>query len=595
MLMKTLLIEDDETDARMVQIALARHGGSARFQLTVTDTLAAGLGALEASEYDAVLVDLNLPDASGSQSVDAILNLRRTTPIIVLSGNDDDEFAISMIAAGAQDFLVKGGDGLRLLPRALRYAVERKRAETRLKQLASVDTLTALANRRELQDQLHKAIARAQRQGDMMAMLLLDLDKFKAVNDTHGHDVGDAVLRAVGERLRGLVRASDTAARIGGDEFAVILESLPHAGAAAGWAAKALAKLNEPIDCDGLSLSMGFSIGGALFPGDGTSADALTKSADVALYAVKDGGRNNIAFFDAQMGSSRLRKQALASSIHTAIDNREFGAAFQPIVSLESGEVLGAEALCRWYRPDGEAILPGEFLPILRAKRLMPALGRQMLAGVVSAMREFDNNGHPLPVSINVDMQELRDERYASELIETLCQAGIDPALLSVDLVPDTFLNADAATQRNLATLRDAGVGITLDDFGASQFPLHLLRKMPINALKLDRTLLSDIGNEHQQSVIVQSLVALGHELGVEVIAEGIETRVQLTALLEMGCRSGFGFLVSRPMSTADFNRWMPARAERLRERLQGFTGVFRALAHPDNDSTAVLRKSSSR
>jgi len=579
--MDVLLVEDDRQDARMVQIALSRQT-AAGIIVTHVSSLREALLALDKTAFDVVLLDLNLPDANGSEAVEQLMLARSATPIVVLSGNNDEDFATRLIGAGAQDYLVKGGDGFRSLGRTLRFAIERKTAEQRLKHLASYDTLTNLANRQELYNQLAKACAHSERQGDMVALLLLDLDRFKLANDVHGHQIGDKILRTVGERLETSIRAGDTAARLGGDEFAVVLEGISHAGAARAWSVNALKKLNRPVVIEGLNHPIAASVGVALYPTHGKDVDSLMRCADIAMYKVKHSGRNGVAFFDENMDKRLVRRQTLETEIRSALSNGEIRAVFQPKVSLDSGAVIGFEALCRWVRPDGDTVSPSEFIPIAQLHRLMPAVGRQVRKATIDAIKHWqDKFDAALPVSINVDVQELHTSNYATLLAKDLRDADLDASLLRIEITETTLLEKTTTTVGNLEALRKLGIGIELDDFGAGHSSLNYLNQFHVDTIKLDRSLLEDIASNRQRAVIVQTIIGLGRELGINVLAEGIETRLQLNALVKMGCKSGQGYLFARPMKLEKCDEWLASQAERLPEKLVNMTGMFMQLEDP--------------
>ena len=577
--MNILLLEDDELDARLVGKALSGRDDAPACSVVHVRSLAVALARLGRDEFDAVVVDLNLPDAHGSDTVDKILQLKPQTPIVILSGNDDEQFALDLIRKGAQDFLVKGKDGLGSLGRTLRFCVERKETERRLQHLASYDALTGLANRQEVYTQLRRACAHAERQGDMVALLLIDLDRFKYANDIHGHQVGDTILKTVGNRLQALTREGDTAGRLGGDEFAVILEGLAYAHSAHRWAERALKKINEPIEVDELVFPLKASIGGAIFPSHGDDVDAIMRCADQAMYSVKKAGRNNVAFFQPNMGHRDSRRNELSVELPSALELGALTAAFQPKVSLQTGQVVGFEALDRWIRAADDIVTPAEFLPLARQQRLMPALGRRMrFLALEASARWRSQTGQVIPISVNVDAQELQSASFAADLARDLAEHSVDPQNLRLEVSERAFIEDESASARNLLELAGLGVGIELDDFGAGHTSLTYLGRFPINTLKLDRKLIDKLGVDEQQAVIAQSLIDMGKNLGIEVIAEGIETRIQLRMLMRMGCPVGQGFLLGRPMMLDQACKWLTNQGARIEQKLESMTGLFEAL-----------------
>ncbi|MEO0996873.1 MAG: EAL domain-containing protein [Pseudomonadota bacterium] len=569
--MDVLLLEDDRLDAEMVDIVL-RRGRQTSVRIVHVTTLDEALSELEQNRFDAALVDLNLPDAVGAEAVERIVLARHRLPVVVLSGNGDEEFAISLIRAGAQDFVVKGSDELGGLYRTVRYAIERKAAELRLRHLASYDTLTKLANRQELYHQLEKACAHADRHGDMAVLLLFDLDRFKLVNDIHGHHAGDDVLRMFAKRLRENIRKGDTAARLGGDEFAVVLEGIPSLEKAMEWARRALAAINEPLAVKGVSFPVSASIGGAVYPTHGADVDALVRSADIAMYKVKRTGRNGVAFYDEHMDRRLVRQQELESEVRAALENGQIQPFLQPKVDIATRRVIGFEALCRWVRADGEVIAPGEFLPIIRACGLIQQLGETMRRQVLDYLSK---QTEPLPVSINVDALELASKGFARAFIRDVQCAGVSGSAVSIEITETALLESDAETGRNLAAFRDHGIALELDDFGAGHSSLNYLRHFRVDALKVDRALVIGLGDDEQSRVILRAVIQLARELGLKITAEGIETAVQLHTLANMCCETGQGYLFARPMPLASVGEWLREYGQSLTERLDVMTGSF--------------------
>ena len=553
--MDVLLVEDDVLDVEMVEVILSRDAAGPH-RITRVDRLSAALDFLDAKHFDIVLVDLSLPDATGDEAASTITKSHGNVPVIVLSGNADQHFATAVIRAGAQDYIVKG-DSARELPRAMAYAVERKSTEMRLKYLASYDPLTQLANRQEFCTQLEKACARADRHGTMVALMMIDLDHFKILNDTHGHHAGDELLCDVANKLRQGIRAGDTAARLGGDEFAVILEDIPHEKSVTRWTRQFVNALREPITVGDAPYLVSASIGGALYPENGRTVDELLRCADMAMYDVKRNGRGNHALFDDRMNERRERHYDLESAMRPAIANDELVPYFQPKISLVDGTLIGLEALCRWHRSNGEVVEPTEFLPIARRLGLMSEVGGVMLRAVtrqISAWR--DNDGPVVPVSINADAQEISAPTFATRLINHLKKANVPTRAITVEITETTLVEPSRACLENLDMLRRSGVRIELDDFGAGHATFNYLRQFPLDALKLDRSLIFGLCNDEQCETIVSAMIRLGNELGLDVIAEGIESPAQLHTLRRIGCRAGQGTFISRPIPASQLPQW---------------------------------------
>jgi diguanylate cyclase (GGDEF)-like protein len=554
--MEVLLVEDDRLDVEMVTQILKRDDRTS-YRLTHVETLAQCLDRLESDRFDIVLVDLNLPDATGGDVVNRISLAYSHVPVVILSGNADQDFATRAIRAGAQDFIVKGAQSAMELPRAMAYAVERKATEMRLKHLASYDPLTKLANRQEFCTQLEKACARADRHGTMVALMVLDLDHFKLINDIHGHQAGDDLLCSVADTLRRGIRAGDTAARLGGDEFAVILEDIPNPQSVMRWSRKMIRNLNQPVTIGDTSHPVSASLGGALYPVNGRTVDELMRSADMAMYDVKRTGRGDVALYDKAMDERRQRHFELESELPAAIANDQLVAYFQPIVALADGVLVGMEALCRWHRADGETIEPTEFLPMARRLGLMPDVGLFMLETVTRQVAHWREHGGPnVPVSINADAQEISSPAYANRIINHLKTKKLPPSVLKIEITETTLIEPSSACLDNLDRLRQSGVRIELDNFGAGHATFNYLRQFPLDALKLDRSLITGLDRDEQCVTIVKAMISLGIDLGLDIVADGIENAAQWTILRDIGCAVGQGYQAGRPMRAALIAQW---------------------------------------
>lgn len=562
--MRVLLVEDDSLDAEMVNVILHRDA-SGPHHITQVETLSGAFDQLETNHFDIVLVDLSLPDATGDEAAKAISTTYNTVPVLVLSGNSDPDFATAVIRAGAQDFIVKG-DSARELPRAMSYAVERKATEKRLKQMASYDPLTSLANRQEFCTQLEKACARADRHGTKVALMMLDLDHFKLINDTHGHHAGDDLLLNVANKLRNGIRAGDTAARLGGDEFAVILEDIPHEKSVNRWTQQMLSVFRQPVTIGKTSQPVTASVGGALYPDHGRTVDELLHCADMAMYDVKRNGRGNVALFNTDMNERRERHYELESNLRSAIANGELIPHYQPKISLVDGSLVGLEALCRWQRSNGEMVEPSEFLPIARRVGLMTEVGAAMLNGVTAQIAAWQEEGTlNVPISINADAQEIGSPAYATRFIQRLKEAKLPPRMVSVEITETTLVEPSKICLENLDLLRNAGVRVELDDFGAGHATFNYLRQFPLDSLKLDRSLVTGIADDPQCEIIVRAMIKLCAQLGLDVVAEGIESPAQLHALRKIGCLAGQGFFISRPMPASQLPQWQKVVHRTLR------------------------------
>ncbi|MDF3036945.1 MAG: hypothetical protein K0S28_2219, partial [Paucimonas sp.] len=424
----------------------------------------------------------------------------------------------------------------------------------KMSHLAQHDYLTGLPNRMLLNDRLSQAIAYAKRHGTQIAVLFLDLDKFKHINDSLGHLAGDKLLDSVAGRLVGQVRQSDTVSRQGGDEFVVLLQEDIYAENAAITAEKIVQSLAHPHYIDEHELHITTSIGISLFPGDGDDADTLIKNADTAMYHAKKKGRNNYQFFKDDMNVRAVQRQSVEADLRRAIDRNEFVLHYQPKVSLPSGEVTGAEALIRWIHPAKGMVWPESFIDIAEDCGLIIPIGRMMLRqACVQAMAWRKQGMPPITVAVNISALEFRHQHFFECLREILHETGMNPQWLQFELTESVLMrNVDSSTSL-LQALKEIGVQLAVDDFGTGYSSLSYLRQFPIDSLKIDQSFVREISSNTSNGVIVSAVIGMGASLNQNVIAEGIETQEQLAFLNAHQCNEGQGYLFGWPMPAEDF------------------------------------------
>lgn len=419
--------------------------------------------------------------------------------------------------------------------------------------LASQDHLTGLANRRMFQEMASSELKRARRSRNLYALLFFDLDRFKVINDTLGHAVGDQLLKGVAARLRGAVREYDLVARLGGDEFVVLLSEVPSEEFVAQLAGKLVQVLSAPFpDLDGHDVETSPSVGIALYPRDGQDLDQLLMHADHAMYSVKSRGRGFFSFYDASLNASSALHSELAGRFRPAMQDNEFCLHFQPKFTLDTLQVVGLEALIRWDHPEHGLIFPGDFIPLAEEQDFIVRLGRWIIDAVCGQLAQWRQAGVPLvPVAVNVSARQLRDERLTADFIGTLARHGIDASLIEIEITESSLIEDAEVAQRNLDGLADAGIRLALDDFGTGFSGLSRLKQLPIHTVKIDRSFIRDIRNDTNDAVIVASTISLAHNLGLTVVAEGVETRDQLVHLKAAGCDQVQGFYLQRPVAAA--------------------------------------------
>jgi diguanylate cyclase (GGDEF)-like protein/PAS domain S-box-containing protein len=435
-----------------------------------------------------------------------------------------------------------------------RDVTDRKTAEARISYLATRDPLTELPNRVLFNDRLEQGIVAARRGNQSLALLFIDLDRFKYINDSLGHQIGDVLLKEVAARMLSCVRKGDTLSRLGGDEFVVTLDGLEHAEDAGQVAAKIIKTLARPFEIAGHTLTTSCSIGISIFPLDAEDDRTLMKNADTAMYHAKEKGRNNYQFFSSEMNVRAVERHNLETALRRAIDRQEFVLFFQPQVDIRSGRVVGMEALLRWEHPERGLLLPSTFIGVAEESGLIDPIGQWVLRSACQRAKAWQDDGHPpMKIAVNISARQLNRPRdFSRALARVLSSTGLDPRYLELEMTESLLLhNAD----ENIAVLRRLGkdgVRIAVDDFGTGYSSLSYLRQLPIDTLKIDRSFVRDIEIDSEDAAIVHAVVAMGHSLELQVTAEGVETRGQLEALARIGCDEYQGYLFSKPVSAAD-------------------------------------------
>jgi diguanylate cyclase (GGDEF)-like protein/PAS domain S-box-containing protein len=442
-----------------------------------------------------------------------------------------------------------------------RDASETRALSSKMTHLAQHDSLTDLPNRILFSDRLTEAIAAAHRYRRKLAVLFLDLDRFKHINDSLGHVIADRVLQSVAGRLHACVRASDTVSRQGGDEFVILLSEVARAQDAAVSAEKILLAVRTLHRVDRHDLHLTASIGIVTYPNDGMEAETLMKNADFAMYHAKDSGRNNYQFFKPDMNLRAVERQSLEGDLRQALENREFELHYQPKVSLETGAIMGVEALIRWSHPRRGLVPPAQFIPVAEACGVIVPIGRWVLREACRQARAWRDAGlTPIRVAINVSPLELREKDFVATVRAILTEVGLEPCYLELELT-ETFLMQDATvTAAVLQALKDLGIMLALDDFGTGYSSLSHLQRFPIDTLKIDQSFVRDLATDADDASIVSAVISMGESLHMRVVAEGVETRDQFVFLQEHSCPEGQGHYFSRPMVAGQLTRLLGGR-----------------------------------
>jgi diguanylate cyclase (GGDEF)-like protein/PAS domain S-box-containing protein len=425
---------------------------------------------------------------------------------------------------------------------------ERYQAEQNIARMARHDSLTDLPNRLLFREKMAEGLARVQAGGEAMAVFCLDLDNFKTINDTLGHPIGDALLRAVAQRLRAVVGEDDTIARLGGDEFAILqATSSPYAAEALG--GRVVDVLASPIVVEGHEINTGLSVGIALAPHDGTAADHLMKCADLALYRAKAEGRGLFRFFEPEMDARIQRRRALEVDLRRALASGEFHLVYQPLLDLATNTLTGMEALLRWDHPERRAVLPGEFIPVAEETGLIVPLGEWVLRRACAEAAHWPD---PVRVAVNLSPVQFRNRGLVTTVTQALAAAGLAPTRLEIEITEAALLQKDEMTVAMLHQLRALGVRISMDDFGTGYSSLSYLRSFPFDKIKIDRSFIADIERNGDSAAIIRAIAELGASLGIATTAEGIETKEQLELVRRAGCTEVQGYLLSPPRAAAE-------------------------------------------
>lgn len=548
----SVLIADDDAFSRaVVSKKLAGHAN-----VVEAADGAEAFARLQSTLFDLAIVDLEMPNFDGFELIKCIRGhpKLRHVPVIVLTGNEKRSALDHALSAGATSFLMKPLNWLSF-GEHIRHVME---LAYRANHLAMHDSLTGLPNRVLINEQLQHSLMRMS-PDKMIAVHLLDLDEFKYVNDTMGHGSGDKLLQVVAERLRPLVRDTDTIARMGGDEFAILQASVTSPEDAEALARRINDALSLPIDIDGNFVSIGTSIGIAIGPQDGATAELLMRNADLALYQAKDDGRGAYRRYKADMNEQKQARRIIEYELRNALEKDQFELHFQPLVNLSTNEICGFEALARWRHPEKGLITPDAFIPIAEECGLITQIGAWTLRQACMIAAPWPSN---LKVAVNVSPVQLRDANLMQHVVRAIAASGIAPGRLELELTETACLNDDASMLNILHQIRNMGVRIATDDFGIGYSSLSLLQKFPFDKIKIDRTFVQEMSKSASSLSIVRAVVALAKGLGIPSTAEGVENPEQLASVIAEGYTEMQGYLLSRPIPAKDVLKFLSSRQQ---------------------------------
>ena len=435
---------------------------------------------------------------------------------------------------------------------------ERKQQEAQIEHLAFHDLLTGLPNRRLLIDRIQVAIAQAAREANGLALLFVDLDRFKTINDSLGHQAGDQLLRLVGERLKSWVRSGDTVSRVGGDEFIVLCPDCDSPEAASSLGDKLLGAIAQPYQIGDTELVITASIGIALYPDNGVDANSLIGNADAAMYLAKENDRNNCQFYSPDLNEKNLERLQLELRLRHALEANEFVLYFQPQIDAQSGELIGAETLIRWLDPIHGLIPPGRFIPLAEETGLIQPIGDWVLREVCRLLCRWQAQGlRRIPIAVNLSARQFKQNNFIESITGVLAETGVEPRLIELELTESMLMKDIQQTTAKLKELKSMGFSISVDDFGTGFSSLNYLRHFPIDVLKIDQSFVRELFDDEAALAIIDSIIALANALRMRTVAEGVETQAQQEMLQQHGCDTLQGYLIARPLPEAEFIQWL--------------------------------------
>jgi diguanylate cyclase (GGDEF)-like protein len=545
---RILLIEHDPRISLLIGEMLRTTWGEG-FVVTRTERVSDAAQELLDGGATCVLLDLSLPGPDRLGSIEQVRTAAPDVPIVVLAEHADELIALQAIRAGAQDFLVKPELYPALLGRSLRYAIERKRSEARLAHLALHDPLTGLPNRALFLDRLGVALDRSRRTNGTVAVLFLDIDNFKQINDSLGHAAGDRLLAGLADRLRVMLRPMDTVARFGGDEFTLLFEDLSGEREVVLIAERINQSASLPVRLQEGEGSITVSIGIAMVTDPSIAPDSVIREADAAMYRAKELGRSRYELFDEAARQRAEDRLELESALSHAVERSELRVHYQPRISLNGDRgVSGFEALVRWEHPVRGLIAPSEFIPVAEETGMVLPIGQFVIEQAVRQIARWRRFKPDVSVSVNLSFRQLEDTTLASMLTGAMRATNIDPAALCLEVTETAMMRNPEVATRALHALKTVGVGLAIDDFGTGASSLSSLKCLPVDTLKIHESFVTGLGGDPDDASLVGAVVELGHALGLEVVAEGVETDMQLAELRSLGCDAAQGFLLGRPV-----------------------------------------------
>ncbi len=563
---KLLLVDDNEDDYLLTRNLISEIEGY-KYNIEWVNSFNAALENMTGNNHDVCLLDYGIDNRTGFDLMMKAFEGGCKLPVIMLAEEGDQEMDVKALESGASDYLIKGTIDKAALERSIRYAIERKKTEEKIMSLAYYDQLTKLPNRISFNDRLKNVLVNANRYERVGAVLFLDLDNFKKVNDSLGHRIGDLLLMEVSIRLISCIRKSDIIARnnvsklidinklidiiarLGGDEFTICLTEIRSDEDASRVAQRIIDELSSPFSIEGHDIYISASIGISIFPSDGDNIEILLKHADTAMYQAKAKGKNNFQYFNKSMNEIALKKLTLENDLRKALERKEFHLNYQPKMNIKTGRLIGMEALMRWQHPDKGFISPMEFIPVAEENNLIIPIGEIAIKEACLQYSEWQKSGlKPVPISVNLSIKQFMQKDIVKNITSYLSMYNMPPEFLEFEIKEMTFVEDSKSTIHRLNELKELGIRISIDNFGVGFSSFGTLKEVQLHSLKIDRSFISNIDTNPADATIVKAIISMGHSLGVDIVAEGVETIDQLILLHLMKCDVMQGFLLSKPL-----------------------------------------------
>ncbi|MBI5098873.1 MAG: EAL domain-containing protein [Nitrospirae bacterium] len=557
---KILLVDDDEDDYIMTRDLLSGVEGT-HYELQWIKTYDSAVEIIDQKNHDVYLFDYHLGEHTGLELLLQVIKNGCRAPIIMLTGQGDKELDMQAMKTGAADYLVKGHINSPLLERSIRYAIERKRSEEDIYRMAYYDILTNLPNRLLFRDRLKQAIGLAERYNRLGAVMFLDLDNFKRINDTFGHYTGDQLLKSTAERLKNCMRkcdslsrqnvddSVDTIARLGGDEFTIILTEIKHIEDSAKVAQRILGSLSEQFVLNDHEIFISASVGIAIYPHDGKDIDSILKNADAAMYHAKAEGKNNYQYYKQSMNASALEKLTMENDLRKALERKEFTLYYQPQIDIAKRKIVGLEALIRWHRTDKTVVLPADFIPLAEETGLIIPISNWVIHTACEQNKAWQAAGFSnIPISVNISNLQFQQKNFVNTIVQVLRDTGLRPGNIILEITESTIMHNADMVFATLYELSCMGLRLTIDDFGTGYSSLSYLKRIPLYSIKIDRSFIKELPDSPDDAAISKAIISMAHSLKLRVVAEGVETEQQLAFLSKQGCDEFQGFLFSRPL-----------------------------------------------